>query len=242
MNGTRWCSQSDVERDVADHHHLVVVRLEGDGEVLGGVFVQARADLGVHAGDPLRRVQQPVAVGVLADGLEDLAHGLLDAREVHRRVDGWAVSAGHGLRTAGPSVLGHRRGATSAAWPGRPRLGGRGRRSTTGCASADASAPTSSGSTGTGTSVGSGSGAASMPVPLSSGPKISARSASSSVSFSTRASARTSRVARCVRRGSRGPGRGRRRSGGGPRRRRRRRPRASSRPRGPSRSRGTPRP
>jgi len=57
--------------------------------------------------------------------------------------------------------------------------------STTGCASATV-APTSSGTTGAGTSVGSGSGTG-TPVPLSRGPKISARSESSRVSFSTSA-------------------------------------------------------
>ena len=75
-----------VQRDVAHQHHLVVIGLERDDEMARGIFVQTAADLGVHLGDPLRRAQQPVAVGVLADREEDLAHGLLDPREVDARV------------------------------------------------------------------------------------------------------------------------------------------------------------
>ena len=52
--------------------------------VLGGILVQARADLGVHARHPRRRGQQAVSVGVLADRLEDLAYRLLDAGQVDR--------------------------------------------------------------------------------------------------------------------------------------------------------------
>src|SRR5947209_10448009 len=67
------------DRDVLDHDHLVVTGLEGDGEVLVGRVVQTAEDLLVHVRDALGRAAQSVAVGFLADRLEDLADGLLDA-------------------------------------------------------------------------------------------------------------------------------------------------------------------
>ena len=43
-----------VERDVAHHHHLVVVRFERDDQVARRVLVQTAEDLGVHLGDAPR--------------------------------------------------------------------------------------------------------------------------------------------------------------------------------------------
>src|SRR2546423_7219852 len=70
------------ERDVAYQHHLVVVRLEGHHEVPARIFVQPAEDLRVHLGDAPRGALQAVAVGVFTDRDEDLAHGLLDARDI----------------------------------------------------------------------------------------------------------------------------------------------------------------
>ena len=42
------------ERDVAHHHHLVVLGGEGDLEVAGRVVVEAREELLVHGGHPVR--------------------------------------------------------------------------------------------------------------------------------------------------------------------------------------------
>jgi len=67
-----------VHRDVAHHDHLVVVGLERRADVAVGVVVNPGADLRVHAGDAGRRLLEAVAVRVLADGLEDLPHRLLD--------------------------------------------------------------------------------------------------------------------------------------------------------------------
>ena len=67
------------EGDVAHQDHLVVMGLEGDLEVMVGVLEQPAEDLGVHGGDALGRALQAVAVGILADGDEDLPHRLLDA-------------------------------------------------------------------------------------------------------------------------------------------------------------------
>ena len=75
-----------VERDVAHHHHLVVLRFERDDEVARRILVQAAADLGVHLGDTLGvRPKQAVAVGILADREQDLADRDLDALDIDRR-------------------------------------------------------------------------------------------------------------------------------------------------------------
>ena len=76
------------DRDVLDHDHLVVTGLEGDGEVVVRRIVETAEDLLVHVGDALWRAAEALALGVLADRLEDLADGLLDAAlvdGVHRR-------------------------------------------------------------------------------------------------------------------------------------------------------------
>lgn len=64
-----------------------MVRLEGRRQDLGRVDAQAGEELGVGAGDPGGRLAQPVAVGVLADGDEDLADGRLDALQVDVALD-----------------------------------------------------------------------------------------------------------------------------------------------------------
>jgi hypothetical protein len=48
-----------------------------------GIFAETRENLGVHAGDSLRRIQQTIAVGILADGDEDLADGGRDSRQIN---------------------------------------------------------------------------------------------------------------------------------------------------------------
>src|SRR5215204_321230 len=70
------------DRDVADHHHLVVIGLEGGDDVTTRVLAQPAENLLVHVGDPPRRVLETVPVRVLADGFEDLPHRALDARFV----------------------------------------------------------------------------------------------------------------------------------------------------------------
>ena len=56
MNGHQVVLAHAVDGDVADHDHLVVAGLEGDAQVVAGILVQPREDLGVHVGDPERRV------------------------------------------------------------------------------------------------------------------------------------------------------------------------------------------
>jgi hypothetical protein len=73
--------------DVADEDELLVVRLEGRGQDLGRVDAQAGEELGVGAGDPGGCLAQPVAVGILADGDEDLADRGLDALQVDVALD-----------------------------------------------------------------------------------------------------------------------------------------------------------
>lgn len=55
-----------------------MIRLENNIEMILRIFVDAREDLGVHRGDTTRRIDQPIPMWILTDGLEDLAHGLLD--------------------------------------------------------------------------------------------------------------------------------------------------------------------
>jgi hypothetical protein len=64
-----------------------VVGLEHGGEHLGGVDPQAGEQLGVRAGDPGRGAAQAVAVGVFADGDQDLPDGRLDPLQVDGLVD-----------------------------------------------------------------------------------------------------------------------------------------------------------
>jgi hypothetical protein len=73
--------------DVADEDELLVVRLEGRGQDLGRVDAQAGEELCVGAGDPGGCLAQPVAVGILADGDEDLADRGLDALQVDVALD-----------------------------------------------------------------------------------------------------------------------------------------------------------
>ena len=48
-----------------------------------GSVAQALEQLRVHAGDALRRAEQPLALRILADGLDDLAHGALNPLQVN---------------------------------------------------------------------------------------------------------------------------------------------------------------
>ena len=48
-----------------------------------GILVQAPEDLGVHPGDAVGRLSQPLAVGILADGDQDLADRAADPLEIH---------------------------------------------------------------------------------------------------------------------------------------------------------------
>ena len=69
-----------VEADVADQHHFVVLLGEELPQVVPGIVVQAAEQLGVHAGDAGRRFAQAFAIGIFADGGQNLAHGASNAR------------------------------------------------------------------------------------------------------------------------------------------------------------------
>src|SRR6266508_2169201 len=71
-----------VQRDVADHHHLVVALLEHHLEGVRRAGAQADGHLLPHTGDPRRGLAQAVARQVLADPFEDHADSPLDLVEV----------------------------------------------------------------------------------------------------------------------------------------------------------------
>ena len=70
------------EGDVANHHHLVVIRLERDAQVLAGVRLEPLEELHVHVRHPARRVEKAVARRILANRLEELADEPLHASVV----------------------------------------------------------------------------------------------------------------------------------------------------------------
>ena len=61
------------EPDVFDQHHLVVFLREQLFEMAAGILMQALEDLGIHPGDAVGRLAQPLAVGVFAHGQQDLS-------------------------------------------------------------------------------------------------------------------------------------------------------------------------
>ena len=68
-----------IERDVLDDHHLRVADVEDRGvDEPVRVDVVARGQLGVHPVDAVRRPDEALPAGVLADLDEDVADGLLD--------------------------------------------------------------------------------------------------------------------------------------------------------------------
>src|SRR5215469_15375998 len=68
-----------VELDVADQDHLVVAGVEYRAEHVLGLLPQPSELLGISPGHAGRGVTQAVSLGILADGVEDLAHRTLDA-------------------------------------------------------------------------------------------------------------------------------------------------------------------
>src|SRR6478609_6827393 len=60
------------ELDVADQHHLVVAEVEGRGQHVRGGLAQAGGQLLVGAGHPGRGVPEPLTVGVLPEGDQQL--------------------------------------------------------------------------------------------------------------------------------------------------------------------------
>jgi len=60
-----------------------VISVEYGAEDFLGMLPHAGKLFGIGPGDPSGSVAQPVAVGILADGDQDLAHRTLDAAEVH---------------------------------------------------------------------------------------------------------------------------------------------------------------
>ena len=70
------------EGDVAHHDHLVVTGFEGDPQVFARIGFEAFEELDVHVGDASRRLDETLAVGVLADRFEQFADEALHARVV----------------------------------------------------------------------------------------------------------------------------------------------------------------
>ena len=93
------------ERDVLDDHHLLVSRLvELAAQVRPRVLLRAAEDLLAGARHAVGRSEQPLAVGVLADGEQELADGGLNAG----LVDG-AVALGVHVLLARRALVAHAR-------------------------------------------------------------------------------------------------------------------------------------
>ena len=91
-----------VERDVPHHDHLVVAGLEGDVEdARRGRSCSPPKISAYMRGHPCGRALQAVAVGVLADRLEDLADRLLDPRP--RRSTPHGLDVGRSRRVVAPA-------------------------------------------------------------------------------------------------------------------------------------------
>ena len=82
-----------VHRNVAHHDHLVMVGFEHGREVLRRLLMKTGANLRIHTSDPVGRVEQSVAIGILADRKQDLPDGggdtfLIDFRGVYPSISG----------------------------------------------------------------------------------------------------------------------------------------------------------
>src|SRR5262249_15196049 len=102
-----------VDLDVAHQHHLVVISVEYGAEDFLRMLPHPGKLLGIGPGDPARRAAEPVAVGILADGDEDLAHRALDAAQIHARI---AAGRGCGRPAGGIQRRIRRRVRGSVLW------------------------------------------------------------------------------------------------------------------------------
>ena len=82
-----------VEGDVADEHDLVVFFGERLAKMHLRIGVQPAEHLRIHAGHAARRFQEPLAIGVLAYGQQDLSHSPFDAGMVDGAAGRRTVSA-----------------------------------------------------------------------------------------------------------------------------------------------------
>ncbi|MDI2023155.1 hypothetical protein PJL18_03703 [Paenarthrobacter nicotinovorans] len=72
-----------VEGNVLHQDKLFVVEVEGGGQDVRGVLVQAREHLGIGFGHALWRVLQPATVRVFTNCQQDLADSRFNARTVY---------------------------------------------------------------------------------------------------------------------------------------------------------------
>src|SRR5215472_13327877 len=88
-----------VNLDIAHQHHLVVISVEYGAEDFLRMLPHSGKLFGIGAGDPAGSAAEPVAVGILADRDEDLAHRTLDTVEIHAlgavRRDGGQTAGGN---------------------------------------------------------------------------------------------------------------------------------------------------
>jgi hypothetical protein len=73
------------EGNVANHHHLVVTGFEGHAKVFARVRLDAFEELDVHVGDAARGLEEPLAVGVFTNGVEQFAHECLHPLVIDHR-------------------------------------------------------------------------------------------------------------------------------------------------------------
>ncbi len=108
-----------VDLDVAHDDHLVVVDGEGRLQHALGRRVEAREGLGVGAGDPVRGVAEPLTVGVLTDGDEQLPHRRRGAVVVDRHRGQWSLqcsSVGSTRPPSGTSITWVRGSSSARGW------------------------------------------------------------------------------------------------------------------------------
>jgi hypothetical protein len=74
--------------DVTNEDELLVVGLERRLQHLRRIHPQPGEELGVRTSHPSRRPDQTLAVGILTEGDQNLAYGLLDARQIDGLLDG----------------------------------------------------------------------------------------------------------------------------------------------------------
>ena len=71
-----------------------MTQIEGRGQDIRRLLVEPAEHLGIPPRDPRRGIAEPVAIGILTDGDEEVPHGALDRGTVEG-TDGTVIVEGH---------------------------------------------------------------------------------------------------------------------------------------------------